>query len=209
MKIGWSFKVHGKNEYEDRKWEGDVQRFAGMCVEAYLDDAKIQRATGNDQGEGILKKILEVPETSHLVCHTSVLIHVYARLGVGFFYLVCVWDRVANTTTPVLFFRKADTLQCKWWCASEDLKMTAREVETMVKGVVIKHDEPIWPLVAFLPEEFEDVMKLRKLLTASEDNPLTGLLASRTTEVRTLANQIRLALEFHYNNWVRSILAAI
>jgi len=74
---------------------------------------------------------------------------------------------------------------------------------------VFEKTSPLWPWIALEPEKFAQVMRLHDLLTPGDSNPLTGIITSRTTEVRTLAKQVAGKLEERFKEWALEIVNSL
>jgi len=76
-------------------------------------------------------------------------------------------------------------------------------------GYVFTPEDPAWPLPAFYPQRFTGLIRLGKLLTAGDTNPLTGLCGARDSSYRTLAKQVAEELKAIYGQVAADIIAAI
>ena len=67
----------------------------------------------------------------------------------------------------------------------------------------------LWPWNALFPDRFRGLSEFANILDPGDENPLTGLIASKDAPARTLAKQVATKLRVAYDSWARDIVATL
>lgn len=116
----------------------------------------------------------------------------------------------AHDSDEHFFFRVSEN-GLKYIPYAEECGVTATSFGQRACGTNLSVDQrdPAWPWAALYPEKFARLAEFCEFIEPDDENPLTGLSASKDGPTRTCAKQVIARLKNVYDQWARDIVAAL